>query len=69
KRKSDFPLMASYLKACHEVFNRYRVANPFQPESLQVESFSGIPKGITCCQCHSFNTIAKHHSITVENVV
>lgn len=63
KDKSDFPLKASYLKDCHEVLNRYRVANPFQPESLQVESFSGIPKGITCCQCHSFNMIAKHQSI------
>lgn len=49
--------------------NRYKVAKPFQLERLQVKSFSGIPIGITCCQCHSFNTIAKHHSITVENVV
>lgn len=63
KSKSNYPLDPAYVKECQAIFDRYRVESPFQPESLKPESFASLKKGVTCCECDSFETVARYKMI------
>lgn len=56
-------LTDDYLTRVKHVLSKYQTESPFEPQSLSPETFDLMPKGITCRDCHSFETKVSHKTI------
>lgn len=63
---SSTPLPHEYIERVRTVLNQYATDSPFQPTGLLPDQFAKVKKGITCQECHSFETVASKKKIVCK---